>query len=421
MISADLQIVHAGELVCIAPAANDTGPRRGPGLSELHIIKDGALAARDGVIVWIGATDRIGEEVEAALHTAVIDVSGRVVTPGLIDCHTHLVYPATRQMEFEMRAAGKTYMEIAAAGGGIKSSVKSTRAATLDQLIAMGMRSADHMLRNGTTTAEAKSGYGLNLKDEIKLLDAIATVNDRHALDLVATVLAAHEFPPEYADKHDDYVACIIEEILPEVAHRKLAEFSDIFFETGVYDRAQTERVQSRAKELGFGLKFHVDQLTDVGGAALSAAMGAVSADHLEFISDDGVAALANSETIAVFLPGATYFLGMSKYPPARAMIESGVAVAVATDCNPGSNMSESMPMAMNQACVMYKMTPAEALVASTLNAACAIHRADRVGALTVGRQCDLVAWDVSDYREIAYHYGVNLADMVVKNGKQVS
>jgi imidazolonepropionase len=350
----------------------------------------------------------------------IIDASSRVVTPGLIDAHTHLVYPAPRHTEFEMRAAGKTYLEIAAAGGGIKSSVASTRASSLEHLIAMGLRTAERMLRHGTTTAEAKSGYGLSLDAEIKLLDAIAAVNDRHALDLVPTVLAAHEFPPEYADRHDDYVACITDEILPAVAERKLAEFSDIFFETGVFNRQQTERVQSRAQALGFGLKFHADQITDVGGAVLAAHMGAVSADHLEFISPQGVAALANSPAIAVLLPGAAYFLGTTQHPPVRRMIDSGVAVAVATDCNPGSNMSESMPMAMNQACVMYKMSPAEALVASTWNAAWTIRRHRRIGALTAGRQCDVVLWDASDYREIAYHYGVNLAGMVIKNGKQV-
>ncbi len=421
MISADLQIVHAGELVCISRDPSEAQPRRGRSLSELNIIKDGAVAARDGVIVWAGETNRISQDIELSPKGAVIDVSGRVVTPGLIDSHTHCVYPAPRQAEFEMRAAGKSYVEIAAAGGGIKSSVRATRAATLDQLTAMGTRTAERMLQYGTTTAEAKSGYGLSLNDEIKLLEAIAAINDSHPLDLVPTVLAAHEFPPEFADRHDDYVACIIDEILPAVAKRKLAECSDIFFETGVYDRAQTERIQSCARELGFGLKFHVDQLTDVGGAALAAGMGAVSADHLEFISPEGIAALASSNTIAVFLPGATYFLGMSQYPPVRTMIESGVAVAVATDCNPGSNMSESLPMAMNQACVMYKMTPAEALVASTWNAAWAIRRGGTIGALAPGMQCDLVAWDASDYREIAYHYGVNLADRVIKSGKQVS
>jgi imidazolonepropionase len=212
----------------------------------------------------------------------------------------------------------------------------------------------------------------------------------------------------------------VCEEILPEIAKLKLAEFSDVFFDTGVYDAVQTERIQTRARELGFGLKFHVDELSDVGGAALAAQMGAVSADHLGFVSRAGIAALANSSTVAVMLPGTVYFLDLKRRAPAREMIEAGVALALATDCNPGSNMTESMPLAMNQACVLYKMSPAEALVAGTYNAACAIRRQDRMGALTVGRQADLVVWGVSDYREIAYHYGVNLARRVIKNGASV-
>ena len=420
MITADFQIVHAGQLVCISRDSKESRPRRGRDLAELNIINDGALAARDAEIVWIGETDRLSRNVTPSDDCQIIDAGQRVVTPGLVDAHAHPVYAAPRHAEFEMRAAGKTYVEIAAAGGGIKTSVAATRAATLDHLVAMGMQTADRMIALGTTTAEAKSGYGLSLEAEVKLLEAIAAVNTQHPIDWVPTVLAAHEFPPEFADRHEDYVSCVTDDILPAVAARKLAEFSDIFFETGVYDRAQTERVQTRARELGFGLKFHVDQLTDVGGAALAAQMGAVSADHLEYISAEGITALANAETIAVFLPGAAYFLGVKKEPPVRSMIDAGVAVAVATDCNPGSNMSESVPMAMNQACVMYKMSPAEALVGATWNAACAINRENRVGALSVGRRCDLVVWGVSDYREIAYHYGVNLADVVIKNAQQV-
>jgi imidazolonepropionase len=420
MIEADFQIVHAGQLVCIGTQMHEPGPRRRAELSSLAIINDGALAAQGGEIVWVGETDRVGEHVAMAADALCLDASSRVVTPGLVDAHTHPVFAAPRQAEFEMRAAGKTYQQIAAAGGGIKTSVAAVRSDGLGDLIDKGMRVADRMLDLGTTTAEAKSGYGLSLEAEIKLLEAIREVNALHSIDWVPTALAAHDFPPEYQSRREDYVTLIVEEVLPAIADRRLARFNDIFFDTGVFDRAQTERIQNRARSLGFGLKFHVDELSNVDGAALAAQMGAVSADHLVYISPAGIASLAGSPTIAVLLPGTAYFLDLPLRAPARQLIESGVAVAVATDCNPGSNMTESMPLVMNQACVLYKMSPAEALVAGTLNAAWAIDCADGIGSLAVGKKCDLVVWDAHDYREIAYHYGVNLAAMVIKNGKRV-
>lgn len=418
MIEADFQIVHAGQLVCIGTERNEPGPRRRGELSSLAIITDGALAARDGEIVWVGPTDRVSREISLTDEARSLDAGGRVVTPGLIDAHTHPVFAAPRHLEFEMRVAGKSYQEIAAAGGGIKTSVASMRADGLGDLIAKGSRVADRMLELGTTTAEAKSGYGLSLDSEIKILEAIREINALHAMDWIATALAAHDFPAEYQDRRDEYVTLVVEEILPAIADRKLAEFNDIFFDTGVFDRDQAKRIQTRARSLGFGLKFHVDELSDVDGAALAAEMGAVSADHLVFISPNGIAALADSPTVAVMLPGTAYFLDLPRRPPVRRMIEAGVAVAVATDCNPGSNMTESMPLAMNQACVLYKMSPAEALVGGTLNAAWALGRAQSIGSLAAGKQCDLVVWDARDYREIAYHYGVDLAATVIKNGK---
>ncbi len=417
MIAADTHIVHAGQLVTISANASDTAPRRGRDLSRLDAIEDGALAAKDGRIVWVGTTDELGAAVQPVDGDRVIDAGGRVVTPGLIDPHSHPVYAEPRAREFEMRAMGKSYQEVAAAGGGIKNSVQAVRTSDLESLVRVGMQTADRMIEHGTTTAEAKSGYGLSLEAETKLLEAIRRVNDGHVIDWVPTLLAAHEFPPEYAEARDDFVRLITDEILPIIAERKLAEFNDVFFETGVFNREQTEMVQRRAAELGFGLKFHVDQLTDVGGAELAVSMNANSADHLEFVSDAGVRALAGSDTIAVLLAGATFFLDLNQRPPVREMIERGAIIALATDCNPGSNMSESMPLAMTQACVMYKMTPAETLVASTLNAAHAVNRADSVGSLAPGKKGDIVIWDVYDYREIAYHYGVNLVHTVMKNG----
>ena len=420
MIDANFLLTHAGQLTTLTNTTDDRGPRRGPALAELSIIEDGAVAARHGEIVWVGRTDAVSGHVTLASDAVTIDARGHVVTPGLVDPHTHPVYARSRAHEFEMRALGKSYQEIAAAGGGIKNSVAAVREADLESLVTVARGSADRMLSSGTTTAEAKSGYGLSTEAELKLLCAIKRVNQEHEIDWVPTVLAAHEFPAEYADRPEEYVQLVIDEILPVVADQQLAEFSDVFFETGVFNAGQTERIQAKAAALGFGLKFHVDELSDVGGAELAARMNGVSADHLEFISNAGVAALAKSDTIAVLLPGTAYFLDLQRRPPARRMIDDGVAIAVATDCNPGSNMTESMPLAMNQACVLYKMTPAEALTAATINAAWAIRRADRIGTIEAGKACDLVVWATREYREIAYHYGVNLADQVIKNGRLV-
>lgn len=419
MITADLLIIHAGELVCISDTASDK-PKRGNDLSEPHIIPDGAVAAEGGRIVWIGKASEVHSHVELKRGGDEIDARGSVVTPGLVDAHTHPVFAAPRQMEFAMRASGKTYQQIAAEGGGIANSVARTRAASEDELYANAVKVADRMLDYGTTTSEAKSGYGLSLADELKMLRVVRRVNDSHAIDWIPTALPAHDIPSEYKSRPDEYVALVCNEILPAIAREKLARFNDVFFETGVFNRKQSFKIQSEARQLGFGLKFHVDELSDVGGAQLAAEMNAVSADHLVYISESGISALAQSNTVAVMLPGTAYFLDLPRKPPVCKMIDAGVAIALATDCNPGSNMTESLQMAMNQACVLYKMTPAEALVAATHNAACAIGRAGAIGSLTVGGQCDAVIWDASDYRELPYHYGVNLATTVVKKGRVV-
>lgn len=419
MIDADLLIVHAGELVRIRGGGSSL-PARGRELSELNIVPDGAVAASGGQIVWVGKSDDASSEVRLASSGKEVDASRAVVTPGLVDAHTHPVFAAPRQVEFAMRVAGKSYQQIAAEGGGIANSVARTRVTTEDQLFHNALAVADRMLSFGTTTADAKSGYGLTLDDESKMLRVICKVNACHSIDWVATALPAHEIPVEYKSNPDEYVELICHEILPAIAGERLAEFNDVFFETGVFNRAQSIRIQTRARELGFGLKFHVDELSDVGGAQLAAEMNAVSADHLVYISDDGISALAVSDTIAVMLPGTAYFLDLPRKPPVRKMIEAGVAVGLATDCNPGSNMTESMQLAMNQACVLYKMSPAEALVAATHNAACALSRSSNIGSLVPGHRCDIVIWDAGDFREIPYHYGVNLARTVIKNGKVV-
>ncbi len=419
MPTADLLVTHAGELICVAdPAA--VAPKRGADLAELRIIRDGALAAQAGRIVWVGPTDQARAQVVLAPEGTEIDAAGAVVTPGLVDAHTHPVFAAPRQMEFAMRIAGKTYQQIAAEGGGIANSVARTRATGEDELYRNALRVADRMLDLGTTTAEAKSGYGLSLEDELKMLRVIRRVNAAHPIDWVPTALPAHEIPIEYKGSPDEYVRVIGEIILPAIAAEGLAEFNDVFFETGVFNRAQSEAIQNRARQLGFDLKFHVDELSDVGGAALAAAMDAASADHLVFINDAGIRALASSRTVAVMLPGTAYFLDLPRKPPVRKMIDAGVAIGLATDCNPGSNMTESMPMALNQACVLYKMTPSEAIAAATHNAACALNRQGKIGCLAPGAAGDLVIWDAADHRELPYHYGVNLARIVIKNGAVV-
>lgn len=419
MITADLTIVHAGELVCVCDSPSQM-PKRGKAFSEPHIIRDAAIAVADGRIVWIGNSDDITRHVAVSPSGHEINAQGRVVTPGLVDAHTHPVFAAPRHLEFAMRVGGKSYQQIASEGGGIANSVARTRAASEDSLYRSAIRVADRMLDFGTTTSEAKSGYGLSLDDELKMLRVIHRVSAEHEIDWIATALPAHEVPVEFKSQPEEYVSLICSDILPAIAAEKLAVFNDVFFETGVFDRAQSQRIQTAARDLGLGLKFHVDELSDVGGAQLAAEMNAVSADHLVYTSEDGILALAHSGTVAVMLPGTAYFLDLPRKPPARRMIESGVAVAVATDCNPGSNMTESLQMAMNQACVLYKMTPSEVLVAATHNAACATGVGGERGALCVGLKADMVIWDAEDHRELPYHYGVNLAKIVIKSGQVV-
>ncbi len=419
MITADLVIFNAGELVRVSDDAS-TLPKRGDALADLCIVPDGALAAADGRIVWVGSSSDVLSHVQLMRSGTEIDARACVVTPGLVDAHTHPVFAAPRHMEFAMRVAGMSYQQIAAEGGGIANSVAKTRVATEDDLYQSAVAVADRMLDFGTTTAEAKSGYGLTLADELKMLRVIRRVNQSHVIDWIPTAMPAHEIPVEFKSSPDDYIDLMCREILPEIAREKLAEFNDVFFEAGVFNRDQSIRIQTRAAELGFGLKFHVDELSDGGGAQLAAEMNAVSADHLVFISDDGIAALAAASTVAVMLPGTCYFLDLPRKPPVRKMIEAGVAIGLATDCNPGSNMTESMQLAMNQACVLYKVTPSEALVAATHNSACALGRSAQIGSLAPGRQCDVVIWDAHDHRELPYHYGVNLAKVAIKNGKVV-
>jgi imidazolonepropionase len=349
----------------------------------------------------------------------VIDAGGGTVTPGLIDPHTHLVFGGTREAEFVQRLEGRSYAEILAAGGGIHHSVTATKAASLDELVAAGRKALQRMLANGTTTLEAKSGYGLDLETEIKQLEAIARLAAEGPQEIVSTYLGAHAIPK--GTDGDAYAHFVVETVLPEVARRNLARYCDVFCETGVFTPAQTEKICEAARALGMGVRLHADELSDLGGGALAVKLKAASADHLLMLGDASIAALAQADTVAVMLPGTPFFLGMAERAPARELIARGVALAIGTDFNPGSCFSESMPMMMTLACLHLKMTPAEALVAATINAAHAIEAADRLGSLEPGKQADVVVWDVPNHAHLAYHFGVQLTRHVIKKGTLVA
>jgi len=418
MIQADLIVEGAAELLSVA--GHVSRPRRGAEMRELGILRRGSLAARRGKIVWIGPTADLLTAIRPLAFCKVIDAYGKTVMPGLVDPHTHLVFAGSRENEFAMRIQGKTYQEIAAAGGGINSTVAATRTAGTADLKAGARRTLDAMLALGTTTVEAKSGYGLDLVNEIKMLEVIRALDEAGPITLVPTFMGAHEIPPEFRQNPEAYVDLVITRMIPMVAARKLARFCDVFCETGVFSVGQTERIFRAAQAVGLELRVHADELTDLGGAAMAARMKARTADHLLYTNDDGIRAMAEAGVIAVLLPGTAYFLHMQRYARARDMIAGGVPVALATDFNPGSCMTESLPLIMNLACTQMRMLPAEAITAATINAAWAIGEQDCVGSLEVGKQADVVVLDAPTHEHLCYHFGVNLVDTVVKNGKVV-
>jgi imidazolonepropionase len=386
-----------------------------PSLGGQPIERDATVIVRDHVISWIGST----HDLQPPDDAEIIDASGKVVIPGLIDSHTHLLFAGSREDEFEQRLRGMSYQQIAAQGGGINATVRRVRQASKDELKLHARRRLDRLLSFGITTVEVKSGYGLNVADEIKCLEAIAELNAEGPLELVPTFLGAHALPPEFHEDREGYLRLLTDEMLPEVARRRLAEYCDVFCETDVFSLAESERVLLRARELGLRLKLHADELTPLGGAELAARLGAVSADHLLCISDAGIEALAASGTVATLLPGTAFFLGVD-YAPARRLIERGVRVALASDCNPGTCPTENLPLVGTMACTQMGMLPTEALAALTINAAAAVGRADRIGSLEVGKQADLVILDVSDYRQMFYHFGVSHVWRVIKCGRVV-
>ncbi|MFL6214200.1 MAG: imidazolonepropionase [Blastocatellia bacterium] len=419
-MSNELLITNAAQLVTLAGAQR---PRVGTEMRALGIIEDGALLVRDDTIAAVGTTAEV--EPLASQAAERLDVKGRVVMPGFVDAHTHPVFAGTREDEYEMRAEGFTYQEIAARGGGIRSTVRRTRAASEDELFQSALPRVGWMLEHGTTTVEAKSGYGLTLDDELKLLRVIRRLDRETPLTLVPTFLGAHEIPDEYrgsqpGQRRADYIRLLMDEMLPRVARERLARFADIFCESHVFTVAEARHILARAKQLGLGLRLHADQLTLCGGGKLAAELGAITADHLEWIDEAGIRRLAGAGVAAVLLPGAVFNLGLTRYAPARALIDAGVSVVIATDFNPGSSPTPSMQMALSIACTQMRMTPAEAVTAATINAAYTLDLGHRIGSLEVGKQADVVVYEASDYRQIPYIFGINHALLTIKAGRAV-
>jgi imidazolonepropionase len=409
-----LFIIGCSQLVTLASSRK--GARTGARMSELSIIEDGAMLVRDRHIERVGTRREIEPLIEAG--SEVVDAGGRVVLPGFVDAHSHPVFAGTRADEYEQRAGGATYQEIAARGGGIRSTVRRTRAATLEELVKASRRYGRWFLRGGTTTVEAKSGYGLTVEDELKILRAIKQLDNETPLRYVPTFLGAHDIPDDYRERREDYVALVVEEMLPRVANEKLAEYADVFCEERVFTVEETRRILTAARELGLGLRVHADQLSLSGGARLAAELNAATADHLEYTDSDGIAALKSANVQPVLLPGSVYALGSARYPAAREMIDAGLAVVLATDFNPGSSPTPSMPMVLSIASTHMKMTPAESITAATVNAAYSLGRGDETGTLEAGKRADFVIHDCADYREVAYFFGVEHAHTVYVDGQ---
>jgi imidazolonepropionase len=407
-----LALLHASQLVTLFGPKR---PRVGNELGELGIIRDGGILIRDGKIDVVGKSDEIEKKADGA---EIVDLGGRVVSPGFVDAHTHLVFAGNRLEDFERRARGETYEQIAKAGGGIWSTVEKTRAASDHELFTQAKKHAEWFLKCGTTTVEAKSGYGLTLNDELKILRVIQRLSKQTPLEIVPTFLGAHAVPRDTSA--DKYINLVINEMLPRVAKEKLAEFCDVFCERGYFDVEQSRKILIAAKELGLKLRGHVDQLTNSGGAKLMAELGARTADHLEKTDEQGIAALKAAGVQPVLLPGSVYALGSTSYPRAREMIEAGLAIVLATDFNPGSSPTPSMPMILSLACTQMKMSPAEAITAATINAAYSLNRGDQIGSLEPGKLANFAVFDCEDHRELAYWFGIPQTHAVYVRGQKV-
>jgi imidazolonepropionase len=405
---------NAAQLVGVFDA--DERCRRGAAMRTPGVVENGSLIMSYGHIDWLGPTANLPPLPQDA---DIVDVAGQIVLPGFVDSHTHLLFAGSREGEFEQRLQGISYQEITARGGGIMSTVRSVREKTREQLKALAKPRLKRLLAFGVTTVEVKSGYGLTPGDERKCLEAIAELNQEQPVELVPTFLGAHAVPAEYRDRRDEYIRLLLDDMLPDVAQNRLAVFCDVFCETGVFSLDESERILNRARDLGMQVKLHADELTPLGGAELAAKVGAVSADHLLCITDAGIDALAQSKTIATLLPGTAFFLGLP-YAPARKLIERGVPVALASDCNPGTCPTENLILVGSMACMQMGMLPGEVVTALTLNAAAALGRSNRVGSLAAGKQADLIVCDVPNMAHLFYHFGVNHVRRVYKRGRPV-
>lgn len=410
-----LLIRHAAQLITLK--GSSPAPLIGEQMNQLHIIEDGAVWIEDGIIRMVDKDQTVTDRYAHRLAEAdMIDASGRLVTPGLVDPHTHLIYAGSREHEFAMRLQGATYMEIMQAGGGIHSTTQATRKVDEGTLYEESRNRLDQFLLHGVTTVEAKSGYGLVLEHELKQLRVARQLHETHPVDVVPTFMGAHAVPAEYKGSPDEYVRIVVEEMIPAVVESGLAEFIDVFCEKGVFTPEQTARILRAGKNAGLIPKIHADEIEPYGGAELASEVQAVSADHLLRASENGIRQMAERGVVAVLLPGTAFFLRAS-FADARKMIDTGVPVALSTDCNPGSSPTVSLPLIMNFSCMHMGMTPAEALVAATINAAHAINRGQAIGSLEEGKQADLVIWDAANYLAIQYHYGMNLVHTVMKRG----
>jgi imidazolonepropionase len=401
------------------------GPQRGKSLGTLGIIQDGAVVVRDEKIVAVGTTAQLRASYPDEPR---LDANGGVLMPGFVDPHTHVIWAGDRANEFEMKMAGAKYLDILAAGGGILSTVRATRTASIETLIAQTRPRLLRMFRNGTTTAEAKTGYGLQTATELRLLKALLALDDENPIDLVMTFLGAHAIAPEFKDNPQGYTDLVCETMLPILkewwethAPRLGLPFVDVFCEDKAFDLKQSEQILKKAKALGFPLKIHADEFDNLGGASLAVKLGAASADHLVKTSDADIAALGSSDTVAVALPCTPFGLAEKDYTPARKLLDAGAILALATDCNPGTSWNESMQMAIALSCRYMGLTPAQAIAAATINSAHAIRRSDTIGSIEAGKQADMLILSVPDYRHIGYRYGTNLVKQVIKRGQVYS
>ena len=413
-----MYISNAAEVITVA--GHTEKPAKKEAMSEISVVENGSVWIENGKIIAVDTNENIRKRYQDQIHSAEhIDATGKIVTPGLVDPHTHLVHAGTRENEYAMRLKGKTYMEIMNAGGGIHATTRATQQASYEALYEQSKMRLNQFLHHGVTTVEAKSGYGLTLEDELKQLEVTQQLQMDHPIDLVSTFMGAHAVPLDEKDNPEKFVDRVINEMLPEVARRKLARFNDVFCERGVFTPEQSKRILEAGKEYGLIPKIHADEIEPYGGAELAAEVGAISAEHLLRASDEGIKQMAENGVIGVLLPGTAFFL-MAEYAEARKMIDAGVPVALSTDANPGSSPTISMPFIMNLGCLNMGMTPKEVLTATTINAAHAIGCASEVGSLEAGKNADVTIWNVPNYLTLSYQYGMNHVDTVIKAGEKL-